>query len=67
MSLGFLYKYLTGSNNEVQIDKVFWHNSRIYHFIILFITSILLYLNDNESAGITSLIDVIYSNLYRLN
>ena len=26
-----LYKALTGSNNEIQVNKVFWHKTRFIH------------------------------------
>jgi hypothetical protein len=44
MGTGFLYKYVFGSNNEVQIAKVFWHNTRIVHacFYLLAATSLLI-------------------------
>ena len=34
MGLGFIYKYFKSSNNEIQITKVFWHDSRIYHGLL---------------------------------
>ena len=29
--IGFMYKGITGSNNEKQINKVFWHETRYVH------------------------------------
>ena len=31
IGLGFIYKGYTGSNNEIQISKVFWHETRYVH------------------------------------
>ena len=31
IGIGFLWKFITGSNDEYQIAKVFWHNTRIIH------------------------------------
>ena len=31
IGIGFLYKGFTGSNNEIQLSKVFWHETRYIH------------------------------------
>ena len=44
IGLGFGWKAIFGSNNETQIAKVFWHNTRFIHSI-LFISSAILFDN----------------------
>jgi len=65
IGLGFIYKGLTGSNNEIQVKKVFWHETRYVHgFFYLFAT---FYLSKNN-INMTSLLllsDIIFSFLYR--
>jgi len=65
IGLGFIYKGFTGSNNEIQVKKVFWHETRYVHgFFYLFAT---FYLSKNN-INMTSLLllsDIIFSFLYR--
>jgi len=62
IGLGFGYKALTGSNNEIQIAKVFWHKTRFIHsFFFLLAYSI-------PSLKISTYVlvaDVIFSIIYR--
>lgn len=63
IGLGFIYKYFFGSNNEIQFNKVFWHNTRIIHSFIYLLAAF----NFHNSKYSFSLlfIDVIFSFLYR--
>ena len=63
IGLGFAYKAFTGSNNEVQIAKVFWHETRIIHSFLFLLAYSMSSLN--KSAFIL-LFDVIFSIIYRL-
>ena len=66
MGIGFLYKSIKGSNEEKQISKVFWHDTRFDHAIFYLFASFYLY-NRNTTLLILILsIDVIYSVLYRI-
>ena len=65
MGVGFVYKYITGSNNEIQISKVFWHTSRIYHGLIFIFASITYFKNYKKIASILILIDILFSFIYR--
>lgn len=65
MGLGFLYKYLTGSNEEVQIRKVFWHDSRIAHSIFYLLAVYYYYKNDMNNSNKVLAVDIIFSFLYR--
>lgn len=66
IGIGFLYKSLTGSNNETQIAKVFWHQSRIFHSVIFLIASIMYIYNFKKIAAVLILLDIIFSLLYRI-
>ena len=63
MGCGFLYKYIFGSNDEKQIAKVFWHNTRIVH-AILFITAAIYY-NYSNITSIILFFDIFFSIGYR--
>lgn len=65
IGISFIRKGFVGSNNEVQIAKVFWHETRYVHGI-LYILSGLYLLNDNlKMCSLILLMDVIFSILYR--
>ena len=66
IALGFLYKALTGSNNEKQVNKVFWHDTRIIHFVFYSLSTFLLIQNKLDLALIILFIDVIFSITYRV-
>jgi hypothetical protein len=62
IGLGFGYKALTGSNNEIQFRKVFWHKTRWIHSIFF----ILAYLTPSLKLSTAFLVsDVIFSIIYR--
>ena len=62
ISLGFLYKTLTGSNNETQIAKVFWHKTRIIHSFFFFLAYLMSSLQNTTRVLVS---DVIFSIIYR--
>ena len=65
MGIGFLYKGRFGSNNEIQIARVFWHETRYVHGILYILSAFYLF---NENVNMASLIlftDVLFSFLYR--
>jgi hypothetical protein len=62
IGLGFGYKALTGSNNETQVAKVFWHNTRIIHSV-LFLSAYLV--TDPKNSTRILVCDVILSIIYR--
>jgi len=66
IGLGFIYKYITGSNDEVQIGKVFWHETRIVHGILYILSSYFLYTNNPAMAIIVLLVDPVFSIIYRV-
>ena len=65
MGLGFVYKGLTGSNNERQVNKVFWHETRYVHGMFYLLSSFYLYKNNVNITSLLLLSDVVFSFLYR--
>ena len=66
MGIGFIYKYLTGSNNEVQVAKVFWHETRLVHGVLYILASYYLYIKNSTMCMLVLGLDIIFSILYRL-
>ena len=66
ISSGFLYKGYTGSNNETQISKVFWHSTRYVHGVLYLLSSVYLYNKNIEMTSLLLYTDIMFSILYRL-
>jgi hypothetical protein len=66
MGIGFIYKFITGSNDEIQVSKVFWHDSRIYHGLIFVLASIMYFKDYKKIASLLVLFDILVSFLYRI-
>jgi hypothetical protein len=66
IGIGFLIKSLTGSNNEVQLSKVFWHDSRLVHGILYILAAYYLYIEKPKICGIVLGLDILFSILYRI-
>ena len=68
IGLGFTYKAWTGSNNETQITKVFWHETRGIH-AFLYLLAFFLYIVKSsifvESSHVL-MCDIIFSIIYRI-
>ena len=62
IGLGFGYKGLTGSNNEIQVSKVFWHETRLIHSFLFILAYSMSTLKNSTRILI---IDVIFSIIYR--
>ena len=65
MGSGFIYKYITGSNNEKQIAKVFWHDSRLLHGILYLTASFYVFVSNVKMTTTVLSIDIIGSLIYR--
>ena len=66
IGIGFIYKGYFGSNNETQIARVFWHDTRYIHGVFYILASMYL-LNDNPTnASVLILTDIAFSILYRI-
>lgn len=64
--LGFIYKGFTGSNNEKQFSKVFWHETRYIHGINQLLGSYYLYKKNNKLSLCVLLSDICFSFIYRI-
>ena len=63
MGLGFLYKSIFGSNNEIQVKKVFWHDARIFHSILYLIAA--FNFHNYKLSSFLLFSDVLFSIFYR--
>lgn len=63
IGIGFGIKAIFGSNNETQIAKVFWHNTRFIHALIFICSAI--YFNNNYISTLLLLASPIFSIFYR--
>ena len=66
MGLGFIRNGIFGSNNEVQLAKVFWHEARITHGILYILASYYLYIDNLNMNSILLLTDLLFSFTFRL-
>lgn len=66
MGSGFFYKGIFSSNDEMQIAKVFWHDSRYIHGVFYLAAAYYLYYNHTNMALILILSDICFSILYRI-
>lgn len=66
MGIGFIYKYLTGSNDEVQVAKVFWHETRIVHGMLYILAFYYLYIENYRMSMLMLGLDMVFSILYRV-
>ena len=66
IGIGFFYKGYSGSNNEIQIAKVFWHNTRYVHGTLYILSGLYLLNNNLKITLLLLLLDVIFSVLYRI-
>lgn len=65
IGLGFIYQALTGSNNEIQINKVFWHETRITHGLLYLLSVYYLLTNNIDMNSVILGLDVLFSIIYR--
>ena len=63
---GFIYKGVFGSNNEVQLSKVFWHETRFVHGALYILASYYLYQNNIKMNSLVLTTDILFSIMYRL-
>jgi len=66
IGLGFYYKGYTGSNNEIQLSKVFWHETRYLHGTLYLLSSFYLFKQNLDMSSLILLIDLLFSILYRI-
>ena len=66
MGLGFTYKTITGSNNEYQIAKVFWHNVRFVHALLYLLSAGAMFYKKINLNTLFLVSDILFSLIYRL-
>ena len=64
--MGFMYKGFIGSNNEKQLAKVFWHETRYVHGINHLLASYYLYKKNKKMNMCLLLSDICFSFIYRI-
>ena len=62
---GFMYKGILGSNNEIQINKVFWHETRFLHGMLYILSGFYLFKKNINMTSLVLLLDLISSFFYR--
>lgn len=67
ISVGFLYKSITGSNSETQLADVFWHETRVFHFAFYAVAAASLYAGKRKLAAAAIALDVVFSIIYRIS
>lgn len=65
MGAGFIFKGYFGSNNEMQIAPVFWHDSRYIHGSLYILASLYLLNGNNVNSSTLILTDIAFSIMYR--
>lgn len=66
IGIGFIYKAITGSNNEIQLSKVFWHETRYVHGTLYILSTIYLLFNNLNISLLLLFLDIIFSIFYRI-
>ena len=66
VGVSFLYWGYTGSNDEIQIAPVFWHDTRYVHGVLYLLAASYMFVG-NPNVALTILVsDVIFSIVYRV-
>lgn len=65
IGIGFVYKGITGSNEETQIAKVFWHDTRYFHGVVYLMAAYYIQAGKPDIARIILITDVLFSIMYR--
>jgi len=66
LGIGFIIKGIFGSNNEIQISKVFWHETRFVHGLLYILASLYLYNDNIRISSLILLLDIVFSISYRI-
>ncbi len=66
IGLGFLYKGYTGSNDEIQVAPVFWHDTRYVHGVLYLLAASYLFIGMPVIASTIILSDIAFSIMYRI-
>jgi hypothetical protein len=66
IGLGFIRQGYFGSNNEVQVAKVFWHETRYVHGVIYLLSALYLLIGNLNMCLLLLGFDVVFSIMYRV-
>lgn len=66
MGLGFIRQAIFSSNNETQIAKVFWHETRYVHGVIYILSALYLLAGNLNMCLLLLGLDVVFSIMYRI-
>ena len=66
IGVGFAYKSVTGSNDEYQLQKVFWHHTRFVHSILYTSAAFVALYGSSNTVSILLSADMSFSVLYRI-
>ena len=66
IGLGFLRQAYFGSNNEVQVAKVFWHETRYAHGVLYLLSGLYLLFNNLNMCLLLLGLDILFSIMYRI-
>lgn len=66
IGLGFLNKAYFGSNNEIQVAKVFWHETRYVHGVLYLLSGFYLLFDNLNMCLLLLGLDVLFSIMYRI-
>ena len=53
-------------NKEIQINKVFWHETRLLHGVLYLLAAYYLFNNNLNMNSLVLFIDIVFSLSYRL-
>jgi len=66
IGLGFIRQAIFGSNNEIQVAKVFWHETRYVHGVLYLLAGLYLLFNNLKMCLLLLGLDVVFSLMYRI-
>lgn len=66
IGLGFIRQAIYSSNNEVQVTKVFWHETRYVHGILYLLSGVYLYYGNLKMCLLLLGLDIVFSIMYRI-
>lgn len=66
LGLGFIHNGYHGSNNEIQIAKVFWHETRYIHGVFFILACIFLKKDNIDMNSLIIFTDLLFSISYRI-
>lgn len=66
IGLGFIRQGYFGSNYEIQVAKVFWHETRYIHGTLYLLSGLYLFFNNLNMCLLLLGLDIVFSLMYRI-